>query len=101
MSARVKLNEARIALIAADPRVGDDLLEVADAISADVKAETSGSARLKQFGRKMVTGRTERGARAGTTWGPAVPVEFGTFQTSPLRILTTIAARHGKTKAGR
>lgn len=73
-------------------------LDVADDIADETKASTSSSRRLYHYGRKMVTGNTETGARAGTTWGPAVPVEFGTFRTPPHRILTTIASRFGRTR---
>ena len=96
--ARVTLHDSVIERLPSERGVGEELLEVAEDISAEVKAQTAGSRRLKQYGRKMVADRTETGARAGTTWGPAVPVEFGTFQTPAHRILTNIAARFGRTR---
>lgn len=97
---RMRTNDRVIAKLVEADGVLDACLEVADDISAETKASTSGSRRLAQFGKKMVTDKTDTGARAGTTWGPAVPVEFGTFRTPPLRILTGIAERRGG-KVGR
>ena len=94
-NARVRVNERVVAKLVEADGVGNACLEVAEDIGQDVKSSTSGSRRLAQFGKKIVADRTETGARVGTTWGPAVPVEFGTYRTPPLRILTSAAERRG------
>lgn len=98
---RYRENVAAIERVAESQAVADGTLKVADSIAADTKAATSGSRRLRQFGRRTVTDNTDTGARVGTTWGPAVPVEFGTIRTPAHRILTTIAGRYGRTEPGR
>lgn len=97
-SVRMRTNDKVIAGLLSAKGMLDAAEDVAEDIGNDVKSSTSSSARLKQFGRRIVVDKTERGARVGTTWGPAVPVEYGTVRTPPLRILTSAAERHGRTK---
>lgn len=74
------------------------LLETAEAIAADVTSSTSSSKYLSPYGERMFVEETETGARVGTTWGPAVPIEFGSLHTAPKRILCSIAERFGRWK---
>ena len=93
---RTKLHAAQILAAKSSPQVIAGTLEVADNISVAVKTDLQGRRTLKGYGRKMVTGPTEQGARVGTTWGPAVPVEFGTYSQPGHRFLETAAERFGK-----
>ena len=97
----IKLNDAVIDAVADDPGIADALVDVADEINFETRTTTARSARLKPFGERMVAGTVEGGARVGTTWGPAVPVEFGTIDSPPGRVLTAAAERVAKNRGGR
>ena len=73
----------------------DAAQDVGEEIRRDVISTTSSSSTLKPYGRKMVVGPTENGYRVGTTWGPAVPVEYGTASTPAHAILRNAAAKYG------
>lgn len=99
--ARVELHDRVIDNLAGDPGIGDELYDVADEISAEARATARRSKRTKPFGERMVADTTETGARTGSTWGPAVPVEFGTVDSPPQRILTNAAERVARSRGGR
>lgn len=95
---RTRLHERSILTVQVSPQVLAGTLKVADDISVATKADLQPHRTLVGYGRKMVTGNTAKGARVGTTWGPAVPVEFGTYRTPAHRFLETAAARFGRIK---
>jgi hypothetical protein len=74
----------------------DGTKAIAEKIADDVSRSTSGSRTLRPYGKRMVVDETETGALVGTDWGPAVPVEFGTIDTPPNRILLGAAERNAK-----
>ena len=91
-----KLNEKKLAAALEDRRVLAGMEDLADSITKEVKRETSKSRYLRPFGKKMSTDRVRTGKksvriRVGTSWGPAVPIEYGTYNTVGQRILTTAA----------
>lgn len=96
---RTKLDEKRIEAAIEDRRVLAGMEDLADDITRDVRSQTSGSSTLRPYGKKMTKERTRDGRkvkiRVGTSWGPAVPVEYGTFKTPPKRILLGAAERTG------
>lgn len=100
-SARLVKHEAAIAAVALSPRVLNKTRGIAEDIRSDVEARTSSSSTIKPYGRRMSTENTETGTRVGTSWGPAVPVEYGTVNTPAHRILTGAAERSpGRTEIG-
>lgn len=96
---RTKLHERQIEAAIEDRRVLAGMEDVADEITRDVRARTSGSSTLRPYGKKMTKDRTRDGRkvkiRVGTSWGPAVPIEYGTFRTPAKRILLGAAERTG------
>ena len=96
MSFRTKLHEPAIAAVALLPRVLDGLADVGEEISDDVKSSTSRSRTTRPFGRMMSVTKSTDGVRVGTSWGPAVPVEYGTIRTPAKRILLSAAERKGR-----
>lgn len=96
MKFRTKLHEPVIAGVALLPQVLEGLADVGDKISQDVKSSTSSSRTVRPFGRMMSVEKSVDGVRVGTSWGPAVPVEYGTIRTPAHRILLTAAERHGR-----
>lgn len=95
MSTRIVLYPKRIAAVASDRRVIDGLNPVAANIVDDVRRTVSGSRTIKPMGSRIVRSVTDRGVRVGTTWGPAVPVEYGTIDTPPQRVWLGAAERFG------
>lgn len=93
---RTKLHEPAIAAVAVLPRVLDALSDVGEEISDDVKSSTSSSRTVRPFGRMMSVEKSATGVRVGTSWGPAVPVEYGTARTPAHRILLSAAERRGR-----
>lgn len=97
---KTKLHEKEIEALLADRKVLDGMEETADEVERNVKARTSGSSTVRPFGQKMTKDRIRDGRRkvkirVGTTWGPAVPVEYGGANTPPQRILQEAAERSG------
>lgn len=95
MSVRTVLHDPAIELVALNPQVLLGLSKVGDQITRDVESSTSGSKRLAPFARFMSKERSEKGLRIGTSWGPAVPIEYGTVRTPAKRILLGAAEKNG------
>jgi hypothetical protein len=93
-NARMTKHERAILKVLESQAVQDGTDDIATDISVAVKARTSGSSTLKPFGRRTQVSKTEKGSRVGTSWGPAVPVEFGTVRTPAHRIMTTAAEQN-------
>jgi hypothetical protein len=93
---RTEVNDRVVDDVATMPGVLDKLADVGDKISADVKRSTGSSRTTRPFGRMMSVTKTETGVRVGTSWGPAVPVEYGTYRTPARRILLSAAEKAGK-----
>lgn len=96
MSARTVLHDPAIVRVARHRQVIDGVMKVADKIEQDVKSETANSKTVRPFGRMMSVVETDTGARVGTSWGPAVPVEYGTVRTPAHRILLGVAEKAGR-----
>jgi len=92
-SARLVKHEAAIKAVALTGEVIDKVTDIADKITSDVSTRTSSSSTIRPFGDMMETSRTEDGVRVGTSWGPAVPVEYGTYKTPAHRIVLGAAER--------
>lgn len=92
-NARVRLHDRAIGAVATTAQVQAGARKIADGIADDVRARTSSSSTIRPFGDRLSVDSTELGARVGTSWGPAVPVEFGTVNTPAHRILTGAAER--------
>jgi hypothetical protein len=92
---RTKLHEREIEAALSDRRVLAGMEDLADEITRNVERKTSGSSTLRPFGKKMSKDRVRDGRkvkiRVGTSWGPAVPVEYGGSYTPAHRILTSAA----------
>jgi hypothetical protein len=95
VTSRTKLHLAQMELVKVSVPVLKQLDKVGDRITNDVKSSVSGSKRLAQFGKKMGNQNTATGIRVGTSWGPAVPIEYGTVNTPPKRILLGAAEKNG------
>ena len=97
---RTKVHEKAVEAALEDRRVLRGMEDVADEIVSGVKSRTSGSSTVAPFGRKMTKDRTRDGRkvkiRVGTTWGPAVPVEYGSADTPAQRILLGAAEKAGR-----
>jgi len=96
MAVRTKFHQARIEAVALNIQVIRGTDDAADKITGHVRNRVKGSPHLKPYGDRMRKTRTKKGTNVGTTWGPAVPVEFGTFRHAPKRILLSAAEKVGK-----
>lgn len=94
---RTVVDKKEIDKLLAVPKVVTKMLSpAANGIIKDVKARTGRSRTLKPYGRKMSKVPVDGRLRVGTDWGPAVPAEYGTYNTIGERVLLDAAEKNGR-----
>ena len=93
---RTEVDKKAIEKFGASRELLRELFPTGDEISERVKSATSGSSTVSPFGRKMSVEEVDGKVRVGTSWGPAVPVEYGTIRTPAKRILLGAAEKIGR-----
>lgn len=94
---RTVVHDSVIAEIAAEnAQIAAGLVNAGEQIERDVQARTEGSSTIRPFGRMMSVDELDGFVRVGTSWGPAVPVEYGTDDTPAQRVLLAAAEANGR-----